>query len=132
MQYPLLYVYQTLCKYFLLLSVLVVIIILHLSYGLFRWFYNIFRLKDMTMYYGLLVIHSNSSILHSILTPHRSIRLRERGCKGTIAVNHSERDKHVRVCNRCDEVRDVVGKTVYTFCWNEFQEIMYWGVRGGQ
>ena len=89
-QYPLLYVYQTLCKYFLLLSVLVVIIILHLSYGLFRWFYNIFRLKDMTMYYGLLVIHSNSSILHSILTPHRSIRLRERGCEGTIAVNHSE------------------------------------------
>ena len=30
---------------FLLLSVLVVIIILHVSYELFRWFYNIFRLK---------------------------------------------------------------------------------------
>ena len=35
-RYPLLYVYQTLGKYFLLLSVLIVIIILHVSNELFR------------------------------------------------------------------------------------------------
>ena len=25
---------------------------------------------------------------------------------------------------------DIVGKTVYTFCWNEFQEIVYLGAKG--
>ena len=42
----LLYIYQTLCKDFLLLFVLIAIIILHVSYELFRWFYNIFHLKE--------------------------------------------------------------------------------------
>ena len=39
-RYQLLYMYQTLCKDFSLLSVLVSIIILHVSYELFRWFYR--------------------------------------------------------------------------------------------
>ena len=42
---PLLYICQTLCKGLSLLSVLVSIIILHVSYELFRWFCIIFRLK---------------------------------------------------------------------------------------
>ena len=47
----------------------------------------------------------NSSILHLILTPHRLICLRERRCVETIVVKHSERNKHVRVCDIFDEVR---------------------------
>ena len=45
------------------------------------------------------------TVLHSNIIPHRSIWLHERGCVGTIAVKHSEQNKHVRVCNICDEVR---------------------------
>ena len=44
-RYPLLYVYPTLCTEFSLLSVIVSITVLYASYELFRWFYNIFRLK---------------------------------------------------------------------------------------
>ena len=51
MRYPLLYVSQTLCKDFSLLSVLVSMIILHISYELFRWFYSIFRLKVCAVNY---------------------------------------------------------------------------------
>ena len=45
MRCPLLYVYQTLCNYFLLLSVIVNIMTMHVSYKLFRWLINIFNLK---------------------------------------------------------------------------------------
>ena len=47
----------------------------------------------------------NSSILHFIFTSPRSIWLRERGDVGTITVKHSKRNKDVRVCNICDDVR---------------------------
>ena len=47
----------------------------------------------------------NSFILLFFLTPPRSKWLRERGCVGTIARKHRERNKHVRACNICDEVR---------------------------
>ena len=44
-QFSLLYIYQRLCKDFSLLSVLISIIILYVSYELSRWFYSIFSLK---------------------------------------------------------------------------------------
>ena len=65
---------------------------------------DVFVLLGVTGYEVEKII-KNSSILHSILTPPCLIWLSERGCVGTIAVKHSERNKHVRVCNICDEVR---------------------------
>ena len=61
MGYPLLYVYQTLCKYFSLLSVLVSIIMLHVSYELFRWFYHLPSeglCNELTMYYGMALLNN--------------------------------------------------------------------------
>ena len=54
--------------------------------------------------YELEQVNYKYYILHSILTPPRLI-WRERGCVANIAVNQSEQNKHVRVCNNCDEVR---------------------------
>ena len=48
---------------------------------------------------------NSSIILHLILTPPCLILLRERECVETIAVKHSERNKHFKVCNICDKVR---------------------------
>ena len=61
-RYPFLYVYQTLCKSFSLLPVLVSIIILLVSYKLFRWFYSTLPSEGvcskLPMYYGMTLIDS--------------------------------------------------------------------------
>ena len=60
-RYPLLYVYQTLCRNFSLLSVLVSIIILHVSYELFQWFYHLpseGMCSKLSIYYGMALIDS--------------------------------------------------------------------------